>query len=268
MNLTRQKNQQYTRKGLTFKNNTINLSDNSSSVKLNKICNSAAPTTEYLNTSVATIGYLQTQQLEAMSASLANILFTYNPNTNTTLIQNKQNSNLAIKTANGSDAINISPNGQIELGSDLTINGNFGAANICADNIDLLCGINAYSGCFSNSIDVQGAIRTNNIFGRSGDLQLRPLINYIVDIPNIKSRIDPVNTNLNPTLLKASKIFVNNSNFILTADPSCAGIEIIIYNSGTVNNITVSAPNVIATVAPLTAVHLVFINNVLGWAKL
>jgi len=92
---------------------------------------------------------------------------------------------------------------------------------------------------------------------------------HSVAIPNIRYNVDLCNlATISPIMIKSNKIFVVNKNILLQADPSCDGIEIIIYNQNVATIIVRDITLVLEKLESQHAVKIVYIASVCRWAKI
>jgi cytoskeletal protein CcmA (bactofilin family) len=90
-----------------------------------------------------------------------------------------------------------------------------------------------------------------------------------VNIPNVRNNVSMSDLGtITPEMMKTAKVFVVNKNILLQADPSCNGIEIVIYNQNTATIIVRDITRVLAEIECQHAAKFIFIGPVNRWAKI
>jgi hypothetical protein len=120
----------------------------------------------------------------------------------------------------------------------------------------------------SSTTTFSSQVIASTITSQTGNLSLVPSTNSTISIPNFTSAVNNVATMVTPILLKTFRIYTTINNMVLSADPTCDGIEIIIYNRNLVLPINVNDAmtlNLITTIPAQTAQSMVFINFIPKW---
>ena len=217
-------------------------------------------------------------------------------------INNKPNSITVVENGDVVVGSNLNIVGNVNM-----IDGNF-TGDIMANNADLLGDVTTTNMHVTNNFTIDGITTTNDVrvcnnaiidkfltcvqgintnmlavtncikakiidtdlVGSTNDLTISAGFDRSVNIPNVRYGVDLCSPNvINPIAIKSTKIFIVSQNIILQGDPSCDGIEIIIYNKNACGNIIIrDATCIIDTLPGKCAAKLVFICFVNAWIKL
>lgn len=109
-------------------------------------------------------------------------------------------------------------------------------------------------------------IDTNQIISES-DIHILPAENGTINVPNIKFEINYSDCALIDSFsIKNSKFFILRRNVILTADETCNGIEIILYNDNPCKEIVVrDACGIINFIPGKVAVQIIYLADLKKW---
>ena len=96
--------------------------------------------------------------------------------------------------------------------------------------------INVGCGVRSDFIEASALVKSSTVetpdIISQCDINITPALGHIVNIANVRHNIntcgEPV---ICPALMKTAKIFIVTNNVMIQTDPTCDGIEIIIYNN-------------------------------------
>ncbi|AYV85306.1 MAG: putative ORFan [Satyrvirus sp.] len=199
------------------------------------------------------------------SASISNINFNYDKNTDTTYVQ-KLSNNLVVRNDSDKELVEINGNsvsvfGNLNISDDIDANninllGDLVATNIiCTTDLKVNKNFSSANGYLSNNLKIGGILNSNhasisnmqseNIQSENvstdilqtldiispSNLNLMVPFNHTITVPNIKYGVTVMESPLiDPVAIKLFKVFVVSTNVLVNADSTCDGIEIIIYN--------------------------------------
>ncbi|XWV26494.1 putative orfan [Tupanvirus soda lake] len=184
--------------------------------------------------------------------------------------------------------------------------GNF-TGDVMANNINLLGDSISTNSHITNNLDVNNTITTTdaqvlndlniggfitsvrginaetvttNSFGSNkietplivspSDLIIAAGINRSINMPNIRYNVLPdIPAIIDPIAIKSTKVFLATKNTILSADETCDGIEIVIYNRNTAGEIIIRDNiSIIDKICGQNASKFVYIFYINKWIKL
>lgn len=219
--------------------------------------NNLQPTNNFINSDLArnnatafqVIGNMTNEQILGIRTSfIDNVYFFELPTVNINFGNN-------INT----DLIKISDNS-------VHVNGDFSAetvttsGDINGDNISLVGDI------IASNAQITGYVKSQVILS-DANIELIPTINHSIDMGNIRYGINLLDTGMiNPSTIKANKIFISTTDVLLQSDGTINGIEIIIYNNNSKTNIKIrDETKIISILAAQTSIRLVYINYIVQW---
>lgn len=92
---------------------------------------------------------------------------------------------------------------------------------------------------------------------------------YTINVPNIRHSINVSNLpTIDPPMIKMNKIFIINKNILLQGDPSCDGMEIIVYNQCPANVIIRDSVHIICHLNTHFAIKLVYLAFNNQWVRI
>lgn len=195
--------------------------------------------------------------------------------------------------------ISFRDNQNIELNGDLIIDGRVGATDmdlmgdLTASRIDLIDSIVTPVICVTESLNsdgltnlsdtyVQGVVEIDGILGANdihcntiqtsnihsiGNLELSADIFSTIRIPNCQYRVDmSYSTIITLEAIKHNKIFVLNRSTLIESDPSCDGIEVILFNNSNIPITIKENRKILTEIDSHKSQKLLYLACINGWS--
>lgn len=165
------------------------------------------------------------------------------------------------------------------LTNELKVGGQFFCGDARMYNIQADGNINATEGIITNNLItnnlsvnndfITNAIETNLVTSPN-DLNIMTGIGKTINIPNIRYNVDNNDImSIDPPAIKSIKIFIVSRNMLLSADETCNGIEIILYNKNSSGAVIIRDQTcIIDNLKARCAIKLVYLFPVNKWIKL